>query len=131
MTIRAKLRITDRQFCILVELAMSKRLPDQQLTTSERVFLVALLRKKMCVRNGDLWTINDLGQAACNSYSNHEEEIRIAKLHLNAKNPAAVSLGRRGGLKGGKARAAVLSPERRSEIASNAAKVRWDKNEIS
>lgn len=41
------------------------------------------------------------------------------------KDPAAVSLGRRGGLKGGKARAAKLSPERRSEIARNAAKARW------
>lgn len=33
------------------------------------------------------------------------------------KDPAAVSLGRRGGLKGGKARAASLTPERRREIA--------------
>jgi hypothetical protein len=41
------------------------------------------------------------------------------------KNPAAVSLGRRGGLKGGKARAAALSPERRSEIAKKAAVARW------
>jgi len=43
------------------------------------------------------------------------------------KNPAAVSLGRLGGLKGGKARAAKLSPERRKEIAANAAKKRWNK----
>lgn len=41
------------------------------------------------------------------------------------KDPAAVSLGRRGGLKGGKARAAKLSPEQRSEIARKAAAVRW------
>jgi hypothetical protein len=44
------------------------------------------------------------------------------------KNPAAVALGRLGGLKGGKARAAKLSPERRKEIAANAAKKRWSKN---
>ena len=37
------------------------------------------------------------------------------------KNPAAVALGRRGGLKGGKARAASLTPEQRSEIAKKAA----------
>ena len=43
------------------------------------------------------------------------------------KNPAAVALGRLGGLKGGKARAAKLSPERRSEIAKKAAKARWTK----
>ena len=41
------------------------------------------------------------------------------------KNPAAVSLGRRGGLKGGKARAASLTPEQRSEIAKKAAAKRW------
>jgi hypothetical protein len=41
------------------------------------------------------------------------------------KDPAAVSLGRRGGLKGGKARAAAMSPERRKEIAKKAAAKRW------
>jgi hypothetical protein len=44
-----------------------------------------------------------------------------------AKNPAAVALGRLGGLKGGKARAIKLSAKRRSEIASDAAKKRWEK----
>lgn len=41
------------------------------------------------------------------------------------KNPAAVELGRRGGLKGGAARAAKLTPEQRSEIAKRAAAARW------
>lgn len=41
------------------------------------------------------------------------------------KNPAAVALGKLGGLKGGKARAIKLSAEKRSEIARNAAKIRW------
>jgi hypothetical protein len=41
------------------------------------------------------------------------------------KNPAAVALGRRGGLKGGKARAQSLTPEERSEIAKRAAEARW------
>jgi hypothetical protein len=41
------------------------------------------------------------------------------------KNPAAVALGRLGGLKGGKARAKSLSAKRRSEIAQKAAKKRW------
>lgn len=41
------------------------------------------------------------------------------------KNPAAVALGRLGGLKGGKARAAKLTPERRKEIAKDAALKRW------
>jgi hypothetical protein len=43
----------------------------------------------------------------------------------STKNPAAVALGRLGGLKGGKARAAKLSPKQRSQIAKKAAAVRW------
>jgi hypothetical protein len=42
-------------------------------------------------------------------------------------NSAAAALGRRGGLKGGKARAAKLSPEKRTAIARKAAKSRWRK----
>jgi hypothetical protein len=41
------------------------------------------------------------------------------------KNPAAVALGRLGGLKGGKARAQSLSPEQRRLIAQKAAQSRW------
>jgi len=43
------------------------------------------------------------------------------------KDPAAVSLGRRGGLKGGPARAAKLTAEERSEIGKKAATKRWGK----
>ena len=43
------------------------------------------------------------------------------------KNPAAVALGRLGGVKGGKARAAKLTPKQRSEIARRAARARWHK----
>ncbi len=43
------------------------------------------------------------------------------------KNKAAQELGRLGGLKGGKARAEMLTKEQRSEIARKAAKARWDK----
>lgn len=43
----------------------------------------------------------------------------------DGKNPAAVALGRKGGLKGGKARAKSLTAEERSEIAKKAAKARW------
>jgi hypothetical protein len=41
------------------------------------------------------------------------------------KNAAAVALGKLGGVKGGKARAAKLTPTERSEIARKAAKARW------
>ena len=43
------------------------------------------------------------------------------------KNPAAVALGSLGGRKGGKARAAKLTAQRRQEIAKQAARARWDK----
>jgi hypothetical protein len=43
------------------------------------------------------------------------------------KDPAAVSLGRKGGLKGGRIRAERMPPERRSEIAKKAADARWAK----
>ena len=41
------------------------------------------------------------------------------------KNPAAVALGQLGASKGGKARAAKLTPEERSEVAKKAAAARW------
>jgi len=49
------------------------------------------------------------------------------KADLKGKNPAAVELGKLGGLKGGKARAKKLSAKRRSETAKKAAAARWGK----
>jgi hypothetical protein len=43
------------------------------------------------------------------------------------KNPAAVALGRLGGLKGGPARAAKMTPEERRESARKAVLARWEK----
>lgn len=43
------------------------------------------------------------------------------------KNAAAVALGRKGGLKGGKARAEKLSPEELSEQGRKAVEARWAK----
>jgi hypothetical protein len=54
-------------------------------------------------------------------------EDRAPTPEEQGKDPAAVSLGRRGGLKGGSARAASMSPKRRAEIARKAAKARWTK----
>ncbi|MCP3682941.1 MAG: histone H1 [bacterium] len=53
-----------------------------------------------------------------------EPEIEEPKTS-EEKNPHAVALGRLGGKKGGKARAAKLTPEHRSEIARKAAQKRW------
>ena len=47
--------------------------------------------------------------------------------NLPQKNPAAVALGRLGGLKGGAARAKKLTSRKRREIAEKAAKARWSK----
>ena len=44
-----------------------------------------------------------------------------------SKDPAAVELGRKGGLKGGPARASKLTPEQRSESARKAVQARWAK----
>lgn len=46
-----------------------------------------------------------------------------------AKDPAAVELGRKGGLKGGKARAAKMTAEERRESAQRAARARWGRKE--
>jgi len=53
-----------------------------------------------------------------------KEDIDI----ILTQNTAAVELGRKGGLKGGKARAESMTPEERSEAAKRAARARWGKN---
>ena len=57
-----------------------------------------------------------------NDKKNSEEENVV-----DDRNPAAVALGRLGGLKGGKARASKLSAKKRKEIAKKAAAKRWAK----
>jgi hypothetical protein len=52
---------------------------------------------------------------------------RSRKKSTNKKNPAAVALGRLGGLKGGPARIAMLSAKGRSELARKASLARWRK----
>jgi hypothetical protein len=51
----------------------------------------------------------------------------INSLREKKKNPAAVALGRKGGKVGGKARAANMTPEQRTESARNAVLARWAK----
>jgi hypothetical protein len=46
----------------------------------------------------------------------------------DGKDPLAVALGRRGGLKGGPARAASLSAKQRSDSAKRAAQARWERH---
>lgn len=60
--------------------------------------------------------------------ANVETTQSPAKKPVKKKDPAAVALGRKGGLKGGKARAAKLTKEQRSESAKKAAQARWTKD---
>jgi len=53
----------------------------------------------------------------------------LAKPAPKDKNPAAVALGKLGGKKGGPARALALSARKRTAIAKNAAKKRWEKQQ--
>jgi len=65
--------------------------------------------------------INQLAKAVVDAATLGEPEV------IDTRDPAAVTLGRKGGLKGGKARAASLTPQQRSEIARLAASKRWQK----
>ena len=58
-----------------------------------------------------------------------EEAVQKEQPDTEGKNPAAVALGRLGGLKGGKARAKKLTKQQRSEAARKAALARWKKKE--
>jgi hypothetical protein len=69
----------------------------------------------------------DVAQIAAPAVAEATDEERLAKREPEEpeKNPHAVALGRLDGLKGGKARAAKLTPEQRRESAGKAAEKRW------
>jgi len=66
----------------------------------------------------------DVNQLAAAIVRESTSEL-AASIQPAKKNPAAVYLGRLGGLKGGKARAKALTPARRRQIARNAARAKW------
>jgi len=68
--------------------------------------------------------LNQLAFAIVQAATDESEPVE----EPSTKNPAAVALGRLGGLKGGKARAEKLTPERRKEIAKKAIEARWKKD---
>jgi len=68
----------------------------------------------------------DLNQLATSIVNDATTEKLLDKATQEGKNPAAVLLGRLGGLKGGKARAKRLSAKQRKEIAKKAARMRWE-----
>ncbi len=70
--------------------------------------------------------LNQLAAAIINAAT--DEAVPVAPAD-DGKDPNAVALGRKGGKKGGPARAAALTPERRREIAQQAVAARWAKSD--
>ncbi len=66
----------------------------------------------------------DLNALAASIVADATDEDEPAE-PADTRDPAAVALGRKGGLKGGRARAEKLTPEQRSEAARQAARGRW------
>ncbi len=66
---------------------------------------------------------NQLGKLIVDIVTGEVEDTK----DFDGKNPAAVELGRKGGLKGGKARAESMTAEQRREAARRAARARWGK----
>jgi hypothetical protein len=71
---------------------------------------------------------NQLGKMIVALSLGEESEIVAPAPADSGKDPAAVALGRKGGLKGGAARAKALSPAKRKAIAKKAATKRWAKS---
>jgi hypothetical protein len=84
----------------------------------ERLCYAQAMKKIKLPKHAD---VNQLAYAIVQAATNEEPEPE----EQPTKNPAAVALGRLGGLKGGKARKESLTPERRKEIAKKAASARW------
>jgi hypothetical protein len=74
---------------------------------------------------------SDPSVAAYRAVSALTEALDTEKPSAENRRQIAAILGSRGGKKGGKARAAKLSPERRKEIAQAAARARWDSKKPS
>ena len=72
--------------------------------------------------------VNELAFDIVNSLTSEDQPLAD---EAPEKDPLAVELGRRGGLKGGKARAAKLSKKKLSQIGKKGAKARWSKNNAS
>jgi len=85
---------------------------------------VDYILKRMPKRSSKKQGPNDVNEIAFRVF---QEATGEKPQDESKKNPAAVTLGRLGGLKGGKARAAKLTPEQRKDIAKKAAQARWNK----
>lgn len=72
--------------------------------------------------------VNELAAELVREATDAQQESAPAEPLDDGKDPAAVALGRRGGLKGGRARAEKMTAEERSEAARKAAATRWKKS---
>jgi hypothetical protein len=72
--------------------------------------------------------LNELANDIVEEATDQKPEEPETKPENEGKNPAAVALGRLGGLKGGKARARKLTKKQRSEAARKAAAARWERH---
>jgi hypothetical protein len=77
-----------------------------------------------CIQNVDQRALTLLRAAFEAGYSAKRSAKELQS--VPKKRAAAITLGRLGGLKGGKARADSLTPEHRAEIARKAAQTRWN-----
>ena len=73
---------------------------------------------------------NQLAKLIVDIATGQVEDRADSQPEETGKDPAAVSLGRRGGLKGGKARMQKLSKPDRIELAKKAARARWSKERV-
>jgi hypothetical protein len=90
--------------------------------------VLARRRCLVCEAVEDTWERGDADEigALCQLCRAPTERVAVLQ-HRAAPNPHAAALGRLGGLKGGPARAARLSPRRRRDIARGAARARWSR----
>lgn len=86
----------------------------------DRLCYAPIMKKPKLPKHADMNQIAFAIVQAATDESEPQEEP-------TTKNPHAVALGRLGGLKGGKARAESLTPDRRKEIAKKAIETRWSK----
>lgn len=91
--------------------------------------LFLAMPKRSRSKQGKKLDLNELAASITNEATNENPPVTATPVY-DGKNPAAVALGRLGGLKGGKARAAKLTKKQRSESARKAATARWKKRKL-
>lgn len=115
-------RAADARLCHHLRVRSSKAMPPAVLLVVQRRCLVCDFVQQQTEREE-----SDAIGAPCQRCQAPTERIEVLSRRAveHEPNPHAAALGRLGGLRGGPARAAALSPKRRREIAQAAAHARW------